>query len=118
MGNRLFHLALAAALIAAATGCNNGASGGISGPTVDLVGSRQGQAVGFADVDGDGVEDKIVGAPYAASGATTGAVLVTREPARSTVRPIPPCSGRRTTISAIPSSTWAMRTATASRTSP
>jgi len=41
-----------------------------------LTGSKQGQAIGFADVDGDGVEDRIVGAPYAASSSGTGAVLV------------------------------------------
>jgi hypothetical protein len=43
----------------------------------DLAGSRQGQSVGFADYDGDGVADKVVGAPYAANGSgTAGAALV------------------------------------------
>jgi hypothetical protein len=44
--------------------------------TLDLAGSKQGQAVGFADVDGDGIGDKIVGAPYAATSTNVGAVLV------------------------------------------
>lgn len=43
----------------------------------NLAGSRQGQSVGFADVDGDGVPDKVVGAPYADNGSGTfGAGLV------------------------------------------
>lgn len=41
-----------------------------------LIGSKQGQAIGFVDVDGDGIEDRIVGAPYASSHGGTGAVLV------------------------------------------
>jgi len=40
-----------------------------------LTGSRQGQSVGFVDVDGDGIADKILGAPYASSSSNTGAVL-------------------------------------------
>jgi len=43
---------------------------------LDLTGSRQGQAVGFADVDGDGIDDKLVGAPFANLSSRTGAVLV------------------------------------------
>jgi len=43
---------------------------------VTLAGSRQGQTIGFIDVDGDGIHDKIVGAPYASSSSNTGAVLV------------------------------------------
>lgn len=43
---------------------------------VKLSGSRQGQSVGFVDVDGDGIADKIVGAPYAALFSSTGAVLM------------------------------------------
>ncbi len=42
---------------------------------VTLAGSRQGQSVGFVDVDGDGIADKIVGAPYASSSSNTGVVL-------------------------------------------
>lgn len=75
MVHRLIFLALVAALVLTVGGCSNN-SGGISGPAVNLVGSKQGQAVGFADVDGDGIEDKIVGAPYAASASATGAALV------------------------------------------
>jgi len=41
-----------------------------------LVSSRQGESVGWADVDGDGVNDKIVGAPYASSPSNTGTALV------------------------------------------
>jgi len=65
-----------AAFSMAALGCRNNSSSVISGPSINLIGSKQGQAVGFADFDGDGIEDKFVGAPYAASATTTGAVLV------------------------------------------
>ena len=44
--------------------------------TLSLAGGKQGQAVGFADVDGDGIGDKIVGAPYAETSTNLGAVLV------------------------------------------
>lgn len=43
---------------------------------LDLTGGRQGQSVGFTDVDGDGIDEKIVGAPYASVSLRTGAVLV------------------------------------------
>jgi|WetSurSiteA1Bulk_404760.scaffolds.fasta_scaffold03824_2 hypothetical protein len=43
---------------------------------VTLAGSRQGQSVGFIDIDGDRIPDKIVGAPYASSSSGTGALLV------------------------------------------
>ncbi|HEY6011824.1 MAG TPA: FG-GAP-like repeat-containing protein, partial [Nitrospirota bacterium] len=50
---------------------------GTSSATLNFAGSRQGQATGFADVDGDGIADKLVGAPYATTTADqTGAVLV------------------------------------------
>jgi hypothetical protein len=47
-----------------------------AGTTLSLAGSRQGQAVGFVDVDGDGIEDKLVGAPSAETSQYIGAVLV------------------------------------------
>lgn len=61
----------------AAVGCSGG-TGDIADNQVqlDLAGSRQGQSVGFADVDGDGIDDKVVGAPYATVSSRTGAVLV------------------------------------------
>lgn len=43
---------------------------------VSLVGSFQGKAAGIIDVDGDGLADKVVGAPYATTSANGGAVLV------------------------------------------
>lgn len=43
---------------------------------VTLAGSKQGQSIDFVDIDGDGIDDKIVGAPYASSSSNTGAVLV------------------------------------------
>jgi FG-GAP repeat len=77
MSNRLIFIIVAVAALGMATpGCNSSSSSGVSGKLVNLAGSKQGQAVGFADVDGDGLEDKIVGAPYAASATATGAVLV------------------------------------------
>jgi len=76
MSNRLIFLVVAvAALGLAALGCSSNSSG-VSGQSLSLVGSKQGQAVGFANVDGDGIEDKLVGAPYAASASATGAALV------------------------------------------
>lgn len=64
---------------------NNGSgSGAAAAPAVvtdvlsgvALAGSYQGKAAGLADVDGDGVPDKIVGAPYASTSTNGGAVLV------------------------------------------
>jgi len=43
---------------------------------VTLTNSMQGQSVGLADVDGDEIADKLVGAPYAAVSSQTGAVIV------------------------------------------
>ncbi|HWR26524.1 MAG TPA: hypothetical protein VN316_01470 [candidate division Zixibacteria bacterium] len=41
-----------------------------------FIGSKQGQSIGFVDVDGDGIDDKLVGAPYAFSSSNIGSVLV------------------------------------------
>ncbi|MEK6700365.1 MAG: hypothetical protein AABZ10_15135 [Nitrospirota bacterium] len=60
----------------AVAGCSSGNNGITNQASVNLVGGKQGQAVGFVDVDGDGIDDKIVGAPYAASASATGAILV------------------------------------------
>ena len=38
--------------------------------------SKQGYSVGLIDVDGDGIEDKVVGAPYAVKDSNVGAVLI------------------------------------------
>lgn len=43
---------------------------------VTLMGSKQGQSGGFVDADGDGIDDKVVGAPYATTFSGTGAALV------------------------------------------
>ena len=57
-------------------GCSSSKSGA-GQASLNLAGSKQGQAVGFADVDGDGIEDKLVGAPYASTiSGQTGALLV------------------------------------------
>lgn len=45
---------------------------------LDLSGSRQGLSAGFIDVDGDGLADKVVGAPYAELDGHLGAALVYR----------------------------------------
>jgi hypothetical protein len=61
-----------------APGCGNSNKGsGDSQATLNLAGAKQGQAVGFVDVNGDGIADKVVGAPYAVTtSGNTGAVLV------------------------------------------
>lgn len=71
----------AALLAAAALAC--GGCGGTSGNTgvspaasVVLKNSQQGQSGGMIDYDGDGIEDLVVGAPYAASGDKIGALLI------------------------------------------
>lgn len=77
MIKRFSFFILASAVIAVAVlSCGGGDSGSTPPATVSLVGSKQGQSVGFADFDGDGIEDKIVGAPYAAATSGTGVVLV------------------------------------------
>lgn len=74
----LSYIFAATTIIALAmAGCGGGGGGGSTPPaTVSLVGSKQGQSVGFADFNGDGIEDKLVGAPYAATTSGTGVVLV------------------------------------------
>jgi len=61
-------------------GCGGGNAGSSTPPAgLNLSSSKQGLTVGIADVNGDGLPDKLVGAPYAAVSAdTTGAVLVYR----------------------------------------
>src|SRR3990172_615687 len=60
-----------------AVGCSGGTESFVNNAVqFDLTGSRQGQSVGFVDVDEDGTDEKIVGAPYAAVSLRTGAVLV------------------------------------------
>jgi hypothetical protein len=49
---------------------------GVNLKNITFTGSKQGQSVGFVDVDGDGISDKLVGAPYAAVAERPGAVLV------------------------------------------
>ena len=56
---------------------------------VTLAGSRQGLSIGFVDIDGDGIDDKIVGAPYASSSSNTGAVLVYKGDAMGGFSPSP-----------------------------
>ena len=73
MYRRRFYIALCLALaVSAATGWAGRADAG----GVTLSGARQGQCIGFADVNGDGIKDKLVGAPYAVTPRGTGAVLV------------------------------------------
>ena len=77
---------LTCAAVLSAFGCTNGANSGADHQApLNLAGSRQGQAVGFVDVDGDGIADKIVGAPYATNSASrTGSCLCTRAKAPAT----------------------------------
>jgi hypothetical protein len=63
----------------AAVGCNNriASSGADSQATLNLASSKQGQSIGFVDVDGDGILDKVVGAPYSyTTESQTGSILV------------------------------------------
>lgn len=74
----------AALLLAAAMfvigGC--GGSAGTSGVSavakVALKNGQQGQSGGLIDYDGDGIDDMVVGAPYATSGDRVGALLIYR----------------------------------------
>src|SRR5512147_3094157 len=62
------------------SGCNSGKnanSGTENQATLNLAGSKQGLATGFVDVDGDGILDKVVGAPYSlTTEAQVGSILV------------------------------------------
>jgi hypothetical protein len=58
-------------------GCSDGNKGSGAQASLNLTGAKQGQAVGFVDVNGDGMADKVVGAPYGTiTSGQTGAVLV------------------------------------------
>jgi hypothetical protein len=60
-----------------AMGCSKSVKSGNDTPaTLNLASSKQGQSIGFADVDGDGILDKIVGAPYSSTSSEVGSVLV------------------------------------------
>ena len=72
----LFLLLLLSALTAYGWAAGDAAGAPGKDASLDLTGSRQGQAVGFADVDGDGSDDKLVGAPFATLSSRMGAVLV------------------------------------------
>lgn len=72
---------IAALLAAAALAC--GGCGGTAGnegvsPVAGVVlkNSQQGQSGGLVDYDGDGIEDLVVGAPFATSGDKVGALLI------------------------------------------
>lgn len=64
------------------SGCAGGtADSGGSNPAeglgvTNLTLSKQGYSVGLIDVDGDGIEDKVVGAPYTLKDSTIGAALI------------------------------------------
>jgi hypothetical protein len=80
MGKSSLIMFIAAVILGmAAFGCSSNDNSNNSGPSVqplNLLGSKQGHTVGFVDVDGDGIEDKVVGAPYASYASGIGAVLV------------------------------------------
>lgn len=61
-------------------GCSKSVkSGADNQATLSLAGSKQGLAAGFVDVDGDGILDKVVGAPYSSTvDGRTGSLLVYR----------------------------------------
>lgn len=68
---------LALAMALSFIGCSgSGSSDSSVDSSITLTNSRQGSTGGFVDIDGDGDEDKVVGAPYAESSSGTGALLV------------------------------------------
>ncbi len=78
MHNKIKIFALSVITLMTVCGCtkNDGDDSGTVLDEVDLASGKQGQSVGFVDVDGDGTDDKIVGAPYASTTSETGAVLI------------------------------------------
>ena len=77
----LLSLALCALAAVVIHGCGKANKRSLKVPqaqsTLNLMSARQGHAVGFVDMNGDGTADKVVGAPYAATTSSrTGAVLV------------------------------------------
>ena len=79
--NRTVFLLAAAALACAGCGGTEGKSGVPPGGAASFAGlvlqkSQQGQSGGLVDYDGDGIEDLVVGAPFATSGTKTGALLI------------------------------------------
>ena len=59
-------------------GSSTGTGGGGGNPSegINLTRSQLGSSGGFVDVDGDGILDKVVGAPNATMSSHPGAVLV------------------------------------------
>src|SRR3990172_8476975 len=55
---------------------DTGEGGGNPQAGITLTAGKLGAAVGFADVDGDGITDKIIGAPSAAKSSDLGVALV------------------------------------------
>jgi hypothetical protein len=60
------------------SGCGGTAGNSGVSPVAGVVlkNSQQGQSGGLIDYDGDGIEDLVVGAPYATSGGKVGALLI------------------------------------------
>jgi len=56
--------------------CSSGTSVSSGNNRTDLSLSKQGYSVGMVDVDGDGIADKVVGAPYSTNGFGVGSVLI------------------------------------------
>ena len=56
-------------------GCNSGSSSPQSTGEIDLTSGKLGYSGGFVDLDGDGLQDLVVGAPDASASPTKGAVL-------------------------------------------
>lgn len=80
--NKILSLFLIAISMSSLSGCAGGtADSGGSNPSegigvTNLSLSKQGYSVGLVDVDGDGIADKIVGAPYAVKDSGLGTALI------------------------------------------